>query len=130
MIDTHSFTRFLQQLLISLNYSLNTHSPNHRLILKIQTIKPLPGTPTLTIVRVYSVYTHLHPLQQPPTPLSQANRWALNCSICREKNKGACIQCAVRTCNVAFHVTCSIRQHLLMQTVVDYRTDDVRFKVV
>lgn len=39
-------------------------------------------------------------------------RWKLKCSLCRE-TKGACIQCDVKTCYAAFHVTCARKQKLL-----------------
>lgn len=47
-----------------------------------------------------------------------ASRWNLCCSICREK-VGACIQCTVKSCVTAFHVTCGFKQGLEMRTVLD-----------
>ncbi|KAG8852961.1 nuA3 HAT complex component nto1 [Tulasnella sp. 330] len=43
------------------------------------------------------------------------NRWKLptkHCSLCKER-RGACIQCDVKTCFAAFHVTCARRSKLL-----------------
>lgn len=51
------------------------------------------------------------------------NRWKLTCSLCREK-VGACIQCADRSCFVAFHVTCA-RQHGLLMSMKSLNTDGV-----
>eukprot|EP00049_Salpingoeca_infusionum_P002310 m.55630 g.55630 ORF g.55630 m.55630 type:complete len:894 (+) comp11502_c0_seq3:88-2769(+) len=35
------------------------------------------------------------------------DRYSLRCYICGKKGKGACIQCATKTCCYAFHVTCA-----------------------
>ena len=58
----------------------------------------------------------------------QASRWSLVCSICRVK-EGACIQCAVKTCKTAFHVTCAFSNNLDMKTILDENEDDVQLKV-
>ncbi|XP_068717950.1 PHD finger protein rhinoceros-like [Montipora capricornis] len=47
-----------------------------------------------------------------------ASRWNLVCSLCREK-VGACIQCTVKSCVTAFHVTCGFKHGLEMRTVLD-----------
>ncbi|KAK3696718.1 hypothetical protein QZH41_013077, partial [Actinostola sp. cb2023] len=47
-----------------------------------------------------------------------ASRWNLVCYLCREK-VGACIQCTVKTCMTAFHVTCGFKHGLEMRTVLD-----------
>ena len=62
--------------------------------------------------------------------LSQSSRWALICTICREKT-GACIQCSVKTCKTAFHVTCAFRNGLEMRTILneDNEEDDVKLQV-
>lgn len=55
-----------------------------------------------------------------------ASRWNLVCSLCRDK-VGACIQCTVKTCVTAFHVTCGFKHGLEMRTVLDdTATDGVR----
>ncbi|KAJ7582101.1 PHD-zinc-finger like domain-containing protein [Mycena floridula] len=41
------------------------------------------------------------------------NRWKLKCSIC-EIRMGACIQCSIKSCFAAFHVTCARKEHLLL----------------
>ncbi|XP_042902159.1 PHD finger protein rhinoceros isoform X2 [Parasteatoda tepidariorum] len=43
-----------------------------------------------------------------------ASRWALICTLCRER-VGACIQCSVKQCKVAYHVTCAIENGLEME---------------
>jgi len=52
----------------------------------------------------------------------------LTCSLCRDRT-GACIQCAVKTCKTAFHVTCAIKHGLDMKTILDDKNDDVQLKV-
>lgn len=60
--------------------------------------------------------------------LFQSSRWALVCSLCRERT-GACIQCSVKTCKTAFHVTCAFDRGLDMKTILDEDHDDVQLKV-
>lgn len=50
-------------------------------------------------------------------------RWNLLCYLCKER-KGACIQCSVKTCVTAFHVTCGFNNKLEMQTVLDESAPD------
>ncbi|ELU08893.1 hypothetical protein CAPTEDRAFT_225697 [Capitella teleta] len=66
---------------------------------------------------------------EPITKISQipANRWSLICTLCRER-VGACIQCCVKTCNVAFHVTCAFGHELDMKTVLVESGSDVQLK--
>ncbi|XP_066936636.1 protein Jade-1-like [Clytia hemisphaerica] len=54
-----------------------------------------------------------------------ASRWNLLCCICREKD-GACIQCSVKRCVKAYHVTCAVKEGLEMKTVVVPEKDDVQ----
>ncbi|XP_062939621.1 protein Jade-3 isoform X1 [Cynocephalus volans] len=54
------------------------------------------------------------------------SRWALVCSLCKLKT-GACIQCSVKSCITAFHVTCAFEHSLEMKTVLD-EGDEVKFK--
>ncbi|CAH2223412.1 Jade-3 isoform X1 [Pelobates cultripes] len=54
------------------------------------------------------------------------SRWALVCSLCKRKT-GACIQCSVKSCITAFHVTCAFEHSLEMKTILD-EGDEVKFK--
>lgn len=55
----------------------------------------------------------------------QQSRWALICVLCRER-VGACIQCSVKTCKTAYHVTCAFKHGLEMRAIIDEEsnTDD------
>ncbi|XP_060564913.1 LOW QUALITY PROTEIN: protein Jade-3-like [Ruditapes philippinarum] len=68
---------------------------------------------------------------EPITKISMipASRWSLICCICKERC-GACIQCSVKACKTAFHVTCAISEKLEMKTVLieDKNTEDVKLK--
>ncbi|KAK6168409.1 hypothetical protein SNE40_020949 [Patella caerulea] len=57
---------------------------------------------------------------EPITKISliPASRWALVCCLCKERS-GACIQCSVRTCKTAFHVTCGFNHGMDMKTILD-----------
>ncbi|XP_004633620.1 protein Jade-3 [Octodon degus] len=65
---------------------------------------------------------------EPITKLSHIppSRWALVCSLCKLKT-GACIQCSVKSCITAFHVTCAFEHNLEMKTTID-EEDEVKFK--
>uniref|UniRef100_A0A8C8ZRW8 Jade family PHD finger 3 n=1 Tax=Prolemur simus TaxID=1328070 RepID=A0A8C8ZRW8_PROSS len=65
---------------------------------------------------------------EPITKISHIppSRWALVCSLCKLKT-GACIQCSVKSCITAFHVTCAFEHNLEMKTVLD-EGDQVKFK--
>ncbi|OWR53198.1 putative PHD finger protein [Danaus plexippus plexippus] len=53
-----------------------------------------------------------------------ASRWSLVCVLCRER-KGACIQCSVKTCKTAYHVTCAFKHGLEMRAIIeDENADD------
>ncbi|XP_041055524.1 protein Jade-3 [Carcharodon carcharias] len=54
------------------------------------------------------------------------SRWSLVCSLCKLKT-GACIQCSVKSCITAFHVTCAFEHSLEMKTILD-DGDEVKFK--
>ncbi|XP_052283046.1 protein Jade-1-like [Dreissena polymorpha] len=69
---------------------------------------------------------------EPITKISMipASRWALICCVCKER-AGACIQCSVKSCKTAFHVTCAISDKLEMKTVLveeKNTADDVKLK--
>ncbi|XP_075716569.1 protein Jade-1 [Rhinoderma darwinii] len=65
---------------------------------------------------------------EPITKVSHipSSRWALVCSLCSEK-AGACIQCSVKNCRIAFHVTCAFDRGLEMKTILT-EEDEVKFK--
>ncbi|CAG0889633.1 unnamed protein product [Cyprideis torosa] len=52
------------------------------------------------------------------------SRWALVCSLCRDRS-GACIQCSVKACKNAYHVTCAFANSLEMKALVE---DSVKLK--
>lgn len=52
------------------------------------------------------------------------SRWNLICILCRERT-GACIQCSVKTCKTAYHVTCAFKHGLEMRAIIeDENADD------
>lgn len=53
------------------------------------------------------------------------SRWNLSCSVCREKI-GACVQCSVKRCVRAYHITCAVKEGLEMKTVVIPEKNDVQ----
>lgn len=57
---------------------------------------------------------------EPITKISSipASRWALLCVLCRER-LGACIQCSVKTCKTAYHVTCAFQHGLEMRAIIE-----------
>ncbi|KAF6090682.1 jade family PHD finger 3 [Phyllostomus discolor] len=65
---------------------------------------------------------------EPITKISHIppSRWALVCYLCKVKT-GACIQCSVKSCTIAFHVTCAFEHSLEMKTILD-EGDEVKFK--
>ncbi|KAM3940795.1 protein Jade-1 isoform 2-T4 [Leptodactylus fuscus] len=65
---------------------------------------------------------------EPITKVSHipSSRWALLCNLCSEKF-GACIQCSVKNCRTAFHVTCAFDRGLEMKTILT-EEDEVKFK--
>lgn len=65
---------------------------------------------------------------EPITKVSHipSSRWALVCSLCGEKS-GASIQCSVKNCRTAFHVTCAFDRGLEMKTILA-ENDEVKFK--
>lgn len=62
---------------------------------------------------------------EPITKISQipASRWTLTCCLCRERT-GACIQCSVKTCKRAYHVTCAFENSLEMKAIIDENPDE------
>ncbi|KAE9539614.1 hypothetical protein AGLY_004866 [Aphis glycines] len=57
---------------------------------------------------------------EPITKISSIppSRWALICVLCRER-VGACIQCSVKTCKTAYHVTCAFKHGLEMRAIIE-----------
>uniref|UniRef100_A0A2R5LP54 PHD finger protein rhinoceros n=1 Tax=Ornithodoros turicata TaxID=34597 RepID=A0A2R5LP54_9ACAR len=62
---------------------------------------------------------------EPITKISQipASRWMLTCCLCREKS-GACIQCSIKTCKRAYHVTCAFENSLEMKAIIDENPEE------
>ncbi|XP_054005546.1 PHD finger protein rhinoceros [Hylaeus anthracinus] len=63
---------------------------------------------------------------EPITKISSIpqSRWALICVLCRER-VGACIQCSIKTCKTAYHVTCAFKYGLEMKAIIeDEMADD------
>lgn len=50
--------------------------------------------------------------------------------LCKEKG-GACIQCSVKSCKTAYHVTCGFRHSLEMKAIVEdeHSEDGVKLRV-
>lgn len=50
--------------------------------------------------------------------------------LCKEKS-GACIQCSVKSCKTAYHVTCAFRHSLEMKAIVEdeHSEDGVKLRV-
>ncbi|KAI4503528.1 hypothetical protein M0802_000931 [Mischocyttarus mexicanus] len=57
---------------------------------------------------------------EPITKISSIppSRWALICVLCRER-VGACIQCSIKTCKTAYHVTCAFKYGLEMKAIIE-----------
>ncbi|KAK3921120.1 PHD finger protein rhinoceros [Frankliniella fusca] len=57
---------------------------------------------------------------EPITKISSIpqSRWALICVLCRER-VGACIQCSVKSCKTAYHVTCAFKHGLEMKAIIE-----------
>ncbi|XP_034254412.1 PHD finger protein rhinoceros isoform X2 [Thrips palmi] len=57
---------------------------------------------------------------EPITKISSIpqSRWALICVLCRER-VGACIQCSVKSCKTAYHVTCAFKHGLEMRAIIE-----------
>ena len=60
----------------------------------------------------------------------QPSRWSLVCVLCKEK-MGACIQCSVKTCKTAYHVTCAFKHNLEMRAIIEdeQAEDGVKLRV-
>ena len=59
------------------------------------------------------------------------SRWNLLCVLCKDR-VGSCIQCSVKTCKVAYHVTCAFKRGLEMRAIIeDENADDgVQLRVI
>ena len=59
-----------------------------------------------------------------------SSRWNLLCVLCKEK-VGACIQCSVKTCKTAYHVTCAFKRGLEMRAIIEDENaeDGVKLRV-
>lgn len=57
---------------------------------------------------------------EPITKISSipTSRWSLVCVLCKER-MGSCIQCSVKTCKTAYHVTCAFRHNLEMRAIIE-----------
>jgi hypothetical protein len=60
----------------------------------------------------------------------QPSRWSLVCVLCKER-MGSCIQCSVKTCKTAYHVTCAFRHNLEMRAIIEDENaeDGVKLRV-
>ena len=60
----------------------------------------------------------------------QPSRWSLKCVLCKESN-GSCIQCSVKTCKTAYHVTCAFKYNLEMRAIIEdeQAEDGVKLRV-
>ena len=60
----------------------------------------------------------------------QPSRWSLVCVLCKER-MGACIQCSVKTCKTAYHVTCAFKHNLEMRAIIEDENaeDGVKLRV-
>ena len=45
-------------------------------------------------------------------------RWNLLCVLCKDQ-VGTCLQCSVKTCKVAYHVTCAFKRGLEMSAIIE-----------
>ena len=63
-------------------------------------------------------------------PNLQQSRWTLLCVLCKER-VGACIQCSVKTCKTAYHVTCAFKKGLEMRAIIEDENaeDGVKLRV-
>jgi len=57
---------------------------------------------------------------EPITKISSIpqSRWSLICVLCR-KRVGSCIQCSVKPCKTAYHVTCAFQHGLEMRAIIE-----------
>jgi len=57
---------------------------------------------------------------EPITKISSIpqSRWSLLCVLCKER-MGSCIQCSVKTCKTAYHVTCAFKHNLEMRAIIE-----------
>ena len=69
---------------------------------------------------------------EPITKISciPGSRWNLLCVLCKN-HVGSCIQCSVKTCKDAYHVTCAFKHGLEMRVIIEGEKadDDVLLRV-
>ena len=58
---------------------------------------------------------------EPITNISSVarRRWNYFCILCKNRAVGACIQCSIKTCKVAYHVTCAFKRGLQMRAIIE-----------
>ena len=79
---------------------------------------------------ICGLHSCLHSCLNLTYSLSQPSRWSLVCVLCKERN-GSCIQCSVKTCKTAYHVTCAFKNNLEMRAIIEdeQAEDGVKLRV-
>ncbi len=78
----------------------------------------------------FFIGSFLVPVVEPKIFIAQPSRWSLVCVLCKER-MGSCIQCSVKTCKTAYHVTCAFRHNLEMRAIIEDENaeDGVKLRV-
>ena len=89
---------------------------------KMEPITKISSIPVSEPSSVLGTLSHCH--------YFQPSRWSLVCVLCKEK-MGACIQCSVKTCKTAYHVTCAFKHNLEMRAIIEDENaeDGVKLRV-